>query len=227
MALIKCYNCSKEISDTASICPHCKSFKLKKCYECSKNIDNNLYPCPYCGAQDTLNNQILSFIEKNKLLTHLSKIIWVYLIFNFFLFFLFYSSPAGPINLYGVSLKEFFLFLLYFSISSWWIKLPICLFLYFSCFKLIDGEGGPFTDLWGGFCFCFMMISLLFFLYFGIADKMDWTFNSTTFSVDKVNDNFFEYMLSHPLLWVILSSSMVISLIMYYLDKIRFFRSRK
>jgi rRNA maturation endonuclease Nob1 len=51
MALVKCYECSKEISDTAKACPHCGAGKAVECHECSKQISGDLDSCPNCGAQ--------------------------------------------------------------------------------------------------------------------------------------------------------------------------------
>ena len=50
MALIKCYECSKEISDTAKACPHCGAGKYIECHECSKKISEDLDTCSNCGA---------------------------------------------------------------------------------------------------------------------------------------------------------------------------------
>mgnify|MGYP003956667107 CR=1 FL=1 len=66
MALIKCYECSKEISDTAKACPHCGAGKAVECHECSKQISENLDSCPNCGAPKVrfikINNRIIKFI---------------------------------------------------------------------------------------------------------------------------------------------------------------------
>ena len=59
MALIKCWECSKEISDTAKACPHCSSGKAVECHECSKKISESLVSCPSCGAKNLM--------KKNKL----------------------------------------------------------------------------------------------------------------------------------------------------------------
>ena len=50
MSLIKCYECSKEISDKAKDCPHCGVGKAIECHECSKQISKGLKKCPHCGA---------------------------------------------------------------------------------------------------------------------------------------------------------------------------------
>lgn len=51
MALIKCKNCGKEISDKATTCIHCgvdiKEKTKKVCKECGKEIDDNI--CKHCG----------------------------------------------------------------------------------------------------------------------------------------------------------------------------------
>jgi|SaaInlV_135m_DNA_3_1039749.scaffolds.fasta_scaffold21897_2 hypothetical protein len=50
MSLIKCYECSKEISDIAEACPHCGAGKAVECHECSKQISKGLNKCPHCGV---------------------------------------------------------------------------------------------------------------------------------------------------------------------------------
>ena len=50
MALIKCWECSIEISDIAESCPHCGAGKAIECHECSKQISKRLNKCPHCGA---------------------------------------------------------------------------------------------------------------------------------------------------------------------------------
>jgi len=64
MALIKCYECSKEISDIAEACPHCGAGKAKECHECSKQISRGLKKCPHCGAPkfSILNSRIIKVI---------------------------------------------------------------------------------------------------------------------------------------------------------------------
>lgn len=52
MALIKCNECGKEISDKAKICPHCGfENNLIICPECKKEIKNNVNTCPNCGYE--------------------------------------------------------------------------------------------------------------------------------------------------------------------------------
>ena len=51
MALIKCPECEKEISDKAAMCPNC-GFEIPKkvfCRACGKQINPNVEYCPNCG----------------------------------------------------------------------------------------------------------------------------------------------------------------------------------
>lgn len=75
MALIKCSECGKEISDKASACAHCgnpiyplfdiekyemaSNYKVKKCIQCGRNIPKVLSKCPYCGKKQ---NPVLGII---------------------------------------------------------------------------------------------------------------------------------------------------------------------
>ena len=52
MALIKCNECGKEISDKAKVCPHCGfENNLIICPECKKEIKGNVNTCPNCGYE--------------------------------------------------------------------------------------------------------------------------------------------------------------------------------
>lgn len=71
MALIKCPECGKEISDKAGKCPNCgKIFaaetKNKICGECGKEVEVNAEECPYCGCP---------FEEKKTELLHSNSIV--------------------------------------------------------------------------------------------------------------------------------------------------------
>ena len=52
MALINCQECGKEISDTASVCPHCGAPVVKEvyCSKCGTKVPENVQYCPACGA---------------------------------------------------------------------------------------------------------------------------------------------------------------------------------
>ena len=52
MALIKCSECGKQVSDKADACPHCGCPMDKKnfCSECGKEIKENDKVCPNCGC---------------------------------------------------------------------------------------------------------------------------------------------------------------------------------
>lgn len=53
LALIKCPECGKEISDNATNCPNCGySFRNSKfCKFCGEKIDKSCIICPKCGRQ--------------------------------------------------------------------------------------------------------------------------------------------------------------------------------
>lgn len=52
MALIKCEDCGKEISDKSSACIHCGCpiILKRKCEECGQDINDNDKVCSYCGC---------------------------------------------------------------------------------------------------------------------------------------------------------------------------------
>lgn len=58
MALIKCKECNKEISDKAKQCPHCGfENNIITCPECKKEIENNVNTCPNCGYEIKKDNK--------------------------------------------------------------------------------------------------------------------------------------------------------------------------
>lgn len=72
MALIKCKECNKEISDKAKQCPHCGfENNIITCPECKKEIENNINTCPNCGFEIQKENKQV----KNKFNT--GTIIWL------------------------------------------------------------------------------------------------------------------------------------------------------
>ena len=51
MALIKCSECGKEISDKAKVCPHCGAENdIIYCPECGKQLSSKATICPNCGC---------------------------------------------------------------------------------------------------------------------------------------------------------------------------------
>ena len=96
MALIKCYECSAEISDKASCCPNCGAPVMvhkHKCSKCGNMISEE--PCPYCSnAQTDVNVNNVNLMENRTDLNdsdynqqqqvvkkdNKSKIVWIVLI---------------------------------------------------------------------------------------------------------------------------------------------------
>lgn len=52
MALIKCYECGAEISESAESCPKCGAPNVKPiiCPDCGKSVSGKASICPNCGA---------------------------------------------------------------------------------------------------------------------------------------------------------------------------------
>ena len=54
MALIKCTGCGHDVSDKATVCPHCgcpiPQEKRNICKECGEPIPDNASICPNCGC---------------------------------------------------------------------------------------------------------------------------------------------------------------------------------
>lgn len=53
MALINCKECGKEVSDAASVCPHCGApvDKYVYCRKCGTKVSENTVYCPKCGSR--------------------------------------------------------------------------------------------------------------------------------------------------------------------------------
>ena len=51
MALINCKECGQQISDSATVCPHCGAPVIKEvyCVRCGEKIPQNVKYCPKCG----------------------------------------------------------------------------------------------------------------------------------------------------------------------------------
>ncbi len=65
MALIKCSECGKEISDKAKQCPHCGfENNIITCPECKKEIENNINTCPNCGFEIQKENKTKNKVKK-------------------------------------------------------------------------------------------------------------------------------------------------------------------
>ncbi len=64
MAMIKCENCGKEISDKSAKCVHCgnKINEKIKCAECGKLIDKDSKSCPNCGCPIKKNSKKICII---------------------------------------------------------------------------------------------------------------------------------------------------------------------
>lgn len=70
MALVSCKECGKEISDTASVCPHCGAPVVKDiyCQKCGTRVPANVSFCPECGTRI---NACVSQSGKDRLTTAL------------------------------------------------------------------------------------------------------------------------------------------------------------
>ena len=53
MALINCKECGQQISDAASVCPHCGAPVVKDVYcpACGTKVPGNVRFCPHCGGR--------------------------------------------------------------------------------------------------------------------------------------------------------------------------------
>lgn len=83
MALIKCKNCGKEISDKSKQCIHCgfepKEIVKNICKECGKEIEDNI--CNYCGydnnRKETVKKERLDDATKTVLNFVIKTTLWM------------------------------------------------------------------------------------------------------------------------------------------------------
>ena len=70
MALIKCEECGKMISDKAQKCPQCgfpviKQRSILICPECGNNVSEDNNTCPTCGCPSSMFEHSLTHIKDN------------------------------------------------------------------------------------------------------------------------------------------------------------------
>ena len=66
MALIKCEECEKEISDKARFCPKCGAEnKFTFCPDCNNKVSRNALSCPNCGCIINIKNDNATIKQSN------------------------------------------------------------------------------------------------------------------------------------------------------------------
>jgi hypothetical protein len=102
MALIKCEECKKEMSDMAKQCPNCGFIQKKKiiCYECNAENDENTKSCTKCGApiKSKINVKLLNLdlrkkFDNKKVVIPTVTILSILLIFTCYT--IFFSNGKG------------------------------------------------------------------------------------------------------------------------------------
>lgn len=119
MALIKCPECGKEISDKAGKCPHCgkilkQESEIKNtCPECQMEIPDKITECPYCGypleeneTKNSISCQIVKTIKKHKkyLCTIIVTVI-IAMILGLFINYMRFSLNEDEMYVYENALK--------------------------------------------------------------------------------------------------------------------------
>ena len=87
MAMIKCSECGKQMSDNAKVCPHCGyKNEVVICPECGEKItDKNIKNCPNCGVQiQKQSNKIFENIKTNYLIKIAFIIFIIQRVFDFY-----------------------------------------------------------------------------------------------------------------------------------------------
>lgn len=103
MALIKCPECKKEISDKATQCIHCGSPIEKKiiCSECGKETNKNLKICPNCGNKLLVKEKTNNILTKKNIIT-LSIIIGTIIILSIIILITSKTNKKEKIDLQAI-----------------------------------------------------------------------------------------------------------------------------
>ena len=77
MALINCKECGQQISDSASVCPHCGAPVIRDvfCPSCGTKVPENVKFCPNCGGQIYPVSEAAKAGKKDKLVAGLLAIV--------------------------------------------------------------------------------------------------------------------------------------------------------
>lgn len=77
MALINCKECGQQISDSASVCPHCGAPVVRDvfCPNCDTKVPENVKFCPNCGGQIYPVSETAKAGKKDKLVAGLLAIV--------------------------------------------------------------------------------------------------------------------------------------------------------
>lgn len=77
MALINCKECGQQISDSASVCPHCGAPVIRDvfCPSCGTKVPENVKFCPNCGGQIYPVSETAKAGKKDKLVAGLLAIV--------------------------------------------------------------------------------------------------------------------------------------------------------
>ena len=77
MALINCKECGQQISDSASVCPHCGAPVIRDvfCPSCGTKVPENVKFCPNCGGKIYPVSETAKAGKKDKLVAGLLAIV--------------------------------------------------------------------------------------------------------------------------------------------------------
>ena len=80
MALVKCKECGKEISDKATVCPACGfENQLTICPKCHKEMSKTVKVCPHCGSKSDGSLLVTIFII---ICLSIYSLVSIYVIYN-------------------------------------------------------------------------------------------------------------------------------------------------
>ncbi len=84
MSLVACRECGQQISDSASVCPHCGAHIAKEfyCQRCGTKVQGNVKFCPNCGTD--LQHPAVYEEGKDKLVAGLLAILLGYFGIHYF-----------------------------------------------------------------------------------------------------------------------------------------------
>jgi TM2 domain-containing membrane protein YozV/RNA polymerase subunit RPABC4/transcription elongation factor Spt4 len=71
MALISCKECGMQISDSATVCPHCGAPVIKDvyCSKCGTKVPENIGTCPNCGNKIVTEQTQDNHLQQDRIVT--------------------------------------------------------------------------------------------------------------------------------------------------------------
>lgn len=108
MALIKCSECGREVSDKAGNCPHC-GCPIKKgfvCRECGNIFNEDLLSCPNCGEPVSIVEKAIPSNKRGRLKYKIMGVIMLSISLLYGLDYIFGHVLTGGRTIYEPNVRD-------------------------------------------------------------------------------------------------------------------------